>query len=259
MIINIQERFFEIYRKLNRSQKLYLIGVPLTLNTLFWYLTPFNDLTFLSFILLSICLSCGIVSDILFIYSKIWKTIIGKSLLLVFYVFLTTLTYAFSDQIVNSIVAFESTNINRASSFVAIMLIPIVVMVVTFIVFLVFIFLVQFYIIFVLHFSKNKEFSENYAGWTCAGRVLIYPFIFGILLGVGKAYENKYENFVLSQTKAFIYNFEAKEFSRCIVPKGNKVISVSSEEIIVVSEVAGKYYFTPQICVPILKNSKQEE
>ena len=44
MIAQTQQKIWNIYKQLNRSQKLYLIGCVLALNTLFWNLTPFNDL-----------------------------------------------------------------------------------------------------------------------------------------------------------------------------------------------------------------------
>ena len=80
MLAQAQQKIWNIYQQLNRSQKLYLIGCVLALNTLFWNLTPFNDLFKTSLVLLSLFWAGGITSDFLYFYHKVWGTTLGKVL-----------------------------------------------------------------------------------------------------------------------------------------------------------------------------------
>ncbi|WP_151716028.1 hypothetical protein [Acinetobacter sp. TUM15071] len=194
-------------------------------------------------------------------------TTIGKSLLILLYVLLTTLTYAIADQIVNSIVAFDSSGLSSSTNtFVSILLVPLVILVVTSILFLILFIIGQFYLLFITVFSNLKDdkvlskfipnITEEYAGWSCAARFIIYSCVCGFLLSLGQIFGIKYQDFLVEQTQAFIYKFEAKEFSRCITPHGSKVITVSDNEIILVTNINNEYKFTPSLCEPILKDAK---
>ena len=253
MLIKVQEQVGTIYQKLNRSQKFYLIGCVLALNTFFWYLMPTNDFFKISLLLLSVCWAAGITSDFLYFYHKLWGTILGKVVLVAIYALLTNITYGFADQIVNHIIGYESNGLNRVTNFVAIMIIPIVFVLVTFIVFLLVIFLSQFYFAYVILAKERGDLKENYSGWSCAARFLIYPFIFMLLFNFGDKYKDKYSNFISEKAQWYIYDFEAKKFSRCIIPEEAKVLTVSSDEIIVVTKKDDKYSFVPTLCDPILK------
>ncbi|WP_180174605.1 MULTISPECIES: hypothetical protein [unclassified Acinetobacter] len=253
MLTQVQQKIGVVYQQLNRSQKFYLIGCVLALNTLFWYLTPFQDLFNSSLFLLCICWAGGITSDFLYFYHKAWGTILGKVVLVAIYALLTNITYGFADQLVNHIVGYESNGLNRVTNFVAIMIIPIVFVLVTFIVFLLLIFLSQFYFAYVILAKERGDLKENYSGWSCAARFLIYPFIFMLLFTFGDKYKDIYSNFISEKAQSYIYDFEAKKFSRCITPTDSKVITVSSDEIILVTKKDDKYSFIPMICDPILK------
>lgn len=253
MLAKVQEQVGVIYQQLNRSQKFYLVGGLLAFNTLFWYLMPTNDFFKISLFLLSVCWAGGITSDFLYFYHKAWGTILGKVVLVAIYALLTNITYGFADQLVNHIVGYESDGLNRVTNFVAIMIIPIVFILVTFIVFLLLIFLSQFYMMYVIFAKERDDLRENYSGWSCAARFLIYPFIFILLFTFGEKYKDKYSNFISEMAQSYIYDFEAKKFSRCITPNGSKVIAISSDEIILVTKEDDKYSFVPMICDPILK------
>ncbi|MFC6167943.1 hypothetical protein [Acinetobacter terrestris] len=253
MFVQAQQKIWDIYQKLNRSQKFYLIGCVLALNTLFWYLTPFQDLFNNSLFLLSLCWIFGITSDFIYIYHRIWATTLGKVCLVVLYALLTNITYGFADQIVNQIIGYESIGLNRVTNFVAITLIPVVFILVTFILFLALIFIFQFYMMYVIWAKERDDLKENYSEWSCAARFLIYPFIFMLLFTFGDKYKDKYSNFISEKAQSYIYDFEAKKFSRCITPNGSKVIAVSSDEIILVTKKDDKYSFVPMLCDPILK------
>ncbi|UUS65874.1 MULTISPECIES: hypothetical protein [unclassified Acinetobacter] len=253
MLIQVQQKIEGIFQQLNRSQKFYLIGCVLALNTFFWYLMPTNDFFKISLFLLSVCWAGGITSDFLYCYHKAWGTILGKVILVAIYALLTNITYGFADQLVNHIVGYESNGLNRVTSFVAIMIIPIVFILVTFIVFLLLIFLSQFYMMYVIWAKERDDLKESYSVWSCAARFLIYPFIFMLLFTFGDKYKDKYSNFISEMAQSYIYAFEAKKFSRCITPKDSKVIAVSSDEIILVTKKDDNYSFVPMLCDPILK------
>ncbi|RZG75364.1 hypothetical protein [Acinetobacter sp. WCHAc060025] len=255
--------FLGIYDDLNRSQKFFLFGAVIAFCTLFWKITPFDSIYQVSFYALFIILLLGVISDLLFIYHKVWATTIGKALLVLFYVLLTTTTYAAADQVVNVIVAYDSSTLSRTSAFVAILLIPLVILIATGIVFLIILLLGQFYLVFITYFQnlKNDKFLsrfipnivETYPGWSCIARFFSYPMVFGVLLSIGQIFNDKYQIFLTNTTQSFIYNFEAKLFSRCIIPTDSKVINISENEIIIVTKLDGGYEFKPSLCEPKLK------
>ncbi|AXY60839.1 hypothetical protein [Acinetobacter sp. WCHAc010052] len=253
MMAQVQQKIGDIYHQLNRSQKFYLVGCLLALNTFFWYLTPANDFFKTSLFLLSLCWVAGITSDFLYVYHKIWGMTLGKVFLIILYALLTNITYGFADQIVNQIVGYESGGLNRVTNFVAIMLIPVIFILATFILFLILIFICQFYIVYVIWAKDRGSFNESYSGWSCAARFLIYPFIFSMLFTFGEQSKDKYANLVSETAQSYIYNFEAKVFSRCVTPIGVKVLAVTGDEIIVVTKKDDRYNFVPTLCDPILK------
>ncbi|MEC8525036.1 MAG: hypothetical protein VXZ24_12435 [Pseudomonadota bacterium] len=97
--------------KLNRSQKFYYFGFVFGLLAAFWCVTPFSQIFLSVFIAAGLLLTCGVASDILIVYRKVWETNIGKGLILVIYAAATNFAYALSSQIVNEIVTFESSNL----------------------------------------------------------------------------------------------------------------------------------------------------
>lgn len=253
MIVEVQQKIGDAYHQLNRSQKIYLVGCLLALNTLFWYLIPTNDISKVSLFLLISCWVAGITSDCLYVYHKIWRTTLGKAFFIILYALLTNITYGFADQIINQIVEYESSGLNRVTNFVAIMLIPVIFILVTFFLFLIFIFVSQFYVMYVIWAKDRGSFNESYSGWSCAARLLIYPFIFSMLFTFGEQSKDKYANLVAETAQSYIYNFEAKVFSRCVTPKGAKVLTVTNDEIVIVTKINDKYSFSPTLCDPILK------
>lgn len=74
----------KILSKLNRSQKLFFWGILIIIYSFLWY--PFWQKAWLYTLFLGIfLLFLGVVSDILFIYNKVWATSIGKAFLLIIY------------------------------------------------------------------------------------------------------------------------------------------------------------------------------
>jgi len=114
--------------KLNRSQKFYYFGFVFGLLAAFWYVTPFSKIYFSVFITAGLLLSCGVASDILIVYKKVWETNIGKGLILVIYAAATNFAYALSSQIVNEIVTFESSKLIYSINLVAVMLLPLFIL-----------------------------------------------------------------------------------------------------------------------------------
>ena len=255
---------------LNRSQKFFFFGAVAAAMAVVWWITPFRQ-PFLSLIILGGLLFVGgVVSDLLFIYSKVWATTLGKALLLLVYALATTAAYALAAQVVNEVVAFESSKLSNAVAFVAILLVPLLVFGFTYVLFALIFIVGQLYLLLVAHAEtlKNDECFkplipqnlERYPGCTFAARVVIYPVAIGFIWGSAGHLLPKYGEFVETSAAAFIYHLEAVKFSRCKnVPAGAKVIPVNAKEIIVARKPAGEYSFEPLACVPKISPNKPLE
>ena len=253
--------------KLNRSQKFYYFGFVFGLLAAFWCVTPFSQIFLSVFIAAGLLLTCGVASDILIVYRKVWETNIGKGLILVIYAAATNFAYALSSQIVNEIVTFESSKLIYSINLVAVMLLPLFVLAFTYLVFAVIFIFGQFYMLMIAHAEQFKtdeclkhiipEKIESYAFRTFFVRFFVFPSVLGFYWSISGHAMPAYGNFVENTTKAFIYNLEAKKFSRCKLSKGQKVIEVNDKEIVVVEKLSGGYLFSPQVCSPILTPNKK--
>lgn len=258
---------FEIktfWSKLNRSQKYYFLGLMLVvLGIILIYVSSYYVVLIMGLTLLA----CGIVSDFLFLTHKILQTLLGKVALIIVSSLITTVGYAFAGQIINEIVQFDISGINYATSFVAILLIPLLLLIiplVTFL-FLFFIFIISAPFFFIKDILEKMGFdfsvSEHLSTITLVLRVFIYAIFFGIIRSFfsNHAVQKPYEEFVTGYTKAFIYNFEAKKYSRCAnVPANMKVITVpeNNDEIILVSKADKDYSFRAVQCIPRINKNK---
>nr|WP_152029927.1 hypothetical protein [Pseudomonas sp. LPH1] len=265
----LYEKNQALCNKLNRSQKLYYFGFIFGLLAAFWYATPFSEIFLSVFIAAGLLLTCGVASDILIVYKKVWGTNIGKGLILVIYAAATNFAYALSSQIVNEIVTFESSKLIYSTNLVAVMLLPLFVLAFTYLIFAVIFIFGQFYILIIAHAEQFKtdeclkhiipEKIENYAFRTFLVRFFVFPSVLGFYWSISGHAMPAYGNFVEDTTKAFIYNLEAKKFSRCELSKGQKAIEINDKEIVVVEKLSEGYLFSPQICSPTLKPNKNAE
>jgi hypothetical protein len=258
---------FEIktfWSKLSRSQKYYFSGLMLVvLGTIPIYVSSYYVVLIMGLTLLA----CGIISDFLFLTHKILQTLLGKGALIIVSSLITTMGYAFAGQIINEIVQFDISGINYATSFAAILLIPLLLLIIplaTFL-FLFFIFIISAPFFFIKDILEKMGFnfgvSEHLPTITMVLRVFIYATFFGIIQSFfsNHAVQKPYEEFVIGYTKAFIYNFEAKKYSRCAnIPENAKVITVpeNNDEIILVAKVDKNYTFNAIQCVPKLVKTK---
>ena len=84
----------------------------------------------------------------------------------------------------------------------------------------------------------------------------MFPTVFGFIISFSSAASPVYSKFIEASAQSFIYNFEAKQHSRCKKQDNQKVIPVNDKEIILVEVKDGKYKFTPQLCVLKIGSNK---
>lgn len=248
--------------KLNRSQKFYYFSILSFLLGLITQQIGLDKLSLSVFLVASILAGFGVISDVLIIYKKVWETNIGKAFILIGFALATNLAYAISSQIVNEILTFESTKLLYTINFVAVVLIPFFALALSAVIFITLIVLSQFYLLIVASINsfKNGEclkgiISVNIEAHpivTFIVRVIAFSFVFRVFWLANVAGAPIYTDFVIENTKAFIYHLEAKSFSRCVLANGQKAIEINDKEIIIVEEIDGKYKFTPQVCEPRL-------
>lgn len=255
-------------KKLSRSQKFFLFGAAMAVFAAVFWLIQFSQASFSFVVLSGLLIISGVVSDFLSIYTRVWASALGKALILLLYALSTTVAYALAAQIVNGIVAFESSTLSNAVAFVAILLVPLFIFGSTYFLFAIIFILGQFYLILVMYSDilRNDECFkslipknfENYPGRTFAARLfVIYPAAIGFTWGIGGNLLPKYDEFVEESAAAFIYHLEAVEFSRCNnIPSEDKVIHVNDQEIIVASKGTKGFDFTPLGCVPKISSNK---
>lgn len=248
--------------KLNRSQKFYYFGFVFVFLAVLWYFTPFTPIFRSIFIISGLLFTLGVASDILIVYKKVWKTNLGKGLILIIYAIATNFAYALSSQIVNEILTFESSKLIYTINLVAVMLLPLFALALTYFVFAIIFIFGQFYMLIIVNADQFKtdeclkslipENIESYAFTTFIIRLFVFPLVLGFYWSISGYAMPAYNSFVESTTKAFIYNLEAKKFSRCKLATSQKAIEINDKEIVVVEKIDGEYFFTPKPCLPVL-------
>lgn len=250
--------------KLNRSQQWYFWGLILVLlGALPTIVCSYSVVLIIGLIFLA----CGIISDFLFVAHKVLETLLGKALLVILASFITTLGYAFASQIINEIVQFDTSAINYATSFTAVLLIPLLILLAPLLIMSPLFMLSP--IIFIVYLDKDllKKFGfniileKNFPNITMVLRAVIYTTFFGFITSFlsNPIPQKSYEKFVINNTKTFIYTFEAKQYSRCAnIPASTKVITVpdNNDEIILVTKVGKDYSFKATQCLTKINKSK---
>ncbi len=252
------ERSQSVCSQLNRSQKFFVFGALIALFAVFWWVTPFTGIFLAALSLSGFLLVSGVISDLLYVYSKVWATTIGKSFLLLLYFLASTFAYAAASQVVNEVVQFDSSKLSYAITFVAILLVPFFLFASTYIIFAVIFIFGQLYFFFATYaeaLKKDQCFKsiipdnlESYPGRTFLARLIVYPVAVGFLWGSAGHLGPKYSTFVEDSAAAFIYHLEASKYSRCHITEGSKAIPINENEVIVVTNVDGHYRFQPEEC-----------
>ncbi len=259
---NIYDKNQALCGKLNRSQKFYYFGFICGFLAIFLYFTPFTQIFRSIFIVSGLLFTFGVASDILIIYKKVWRTDLGKGLILIIYATATNFAYAFSSQIVNEILTFESSKLIYTLNLVAVMLLPLFALALTYFVFAIIFIFGQFYMLIIINAEQFKtdkclkilipENIEPYAFKTFIVRFFVFPLVLGFYWSISGHAMPAYNYFIENTTKAFIYNLEAKKFSRCKLATSQKAIEINDKEIVVVEKIDGEYFFTPKPCLPVL-------
>lgn len=256
----------DLCERLSRSQKFYFFGVVFTFIALFCYITPFEPAFFSVFITAGALFSFGAASDILLVYKKIWDTVIGKGLVLIIYAAATNVSYALASQVVNEIVAFESSKLIYATNFVAVMLIPLFALVFISAIFAVIFIFGQFYMLFITYadlLKKDKCLAklipqnvESHPVASFVARLIIFPTVLGFYWSISANAMPAYSNLIEDSAKAFIYNLEARKFSRCRLKEDQRAIPINDKEIVIAEKKGESYLFTPMLCTPKLMPHK---
>lgn len=252
-----------IYRnKLTLSQKFFFWGIIILLSSFIWYI--FDDIKGFQYLLfLSIFIfACGVISDFLIIYKKLWATLLGKAIILLIYALGTNIAYGFAGQIVNEVIKFDASSMTRTISFVAILLIPLFIFILFSVAFVFVTIFIYFYII-AIHFIKSFKLKVKleFSPWcTLVVRFVSYIIVFFSAIKIGEIYMPYYNQFLHKSTSMFIYYVESVKFTRCKdVPQHARVVSVNDDEIIVLMKTKQGYYFKPMSCRPILSFNYQEK
>lgn len=247
---------------LNRSQKLYYFGVVFLLLAGFWWLTRFTDIALAVLSLSGIFFTLAIISDIDSVYKKIWNINIGKGLILLVYAITTNLAYAIAAQFITEVVKYDPVKLVFAINFVAVLLVPLFIAAASFVIFFMFFMFGQAYMLIVVqaeHIRSSRclkgiipEINEQYPQSTFFIRFLVFPLLLSFYGTIAENYYPSYLKFIKSSTESFIFNFEAKQYSRCTLEDGQRALYVNEKELVVVEEVSSRYIFTATLCKPKL-------
>ncbi|MFW2176456.1 MULTISPECIES: hypothetical protein [unclassified Moraxella] len=253
--------FMDFISELNGSQRYYFFGIIISFVGYVVFRLFSNPVLFYFGLLLIVF---GIISDMLYVTHKIIATLIGKIALIVITPLITTIGYALSSQTINQIVGFDSSSLNYSVAFTAILLTPFLFLILGIVLYVVLIISPLLALIFHMVLDVLKRFGiksishEKYPVFSIVTRIIIYAITLSVLNNTYHNMQKPYEDFVTNTAKFFIYNFEAKTYSRCSnVPIGSKVITVNenNDEIILVSKVEKDYVFNAVACIPKIKKN----
>ncbi|MFA6015965.1 MAG: hypothetical protein WC742_12945 [Gallionellaceae bacterium] len=253
--------FKNIWRKINLSQKFYLLGSIFALLTCVLYIFTLSRYMFLSITVISISfLFFGVLSDLFLLYKRIWSTIIGKTILIFLVSLITNIAYAISSRIVNELVKFDTSNLTYTVNLVVFLISPILVVICLLIILSVMVIFNQIHFFYYVKVKDNKYFEEflsisreNYPLVTSCTRFIA---CFICIVSIGKlsiermpAYTKNIENIAAK----FIYEIDSSQYSRCVAPAHASVIKVNESEIIVVYKDGDIIKFDPSKCTPLIK------
>ncbi|MDF2156097.1 hypothetical protein [Vibrio sp. CAU 1672] len=258
----VYQGIIDFYRELNKSQKLYFVSaIFFTVQFFTKYLPEPANKTFFS--LAMIFLVWAVINDLLALYHTLWNTPLGKGILLLGYTFLANLSLSLGAQYVNNSVGVEPYLYKHSIVFAAIMSVPVVAALVAAVAWLVAIVFGSIYLLFGLNIQQASDAgllkdvlpknSEIHPFITTIVRVLAIGLVCYFAYNLFAGYNERYNDFVVKQTKAFLYHFEALEHSRCKIQGGSKFLPLNDKELIVASQnSAGNYVFKLEVCKPKL-------
>ncbi len=255
---NFRGKVLNIFFKINRSQKFYILAISVLPLLLFGFIFNISYIKLSAFQILFLFSFCGVMSDLLYLYKKTWSTLIGKGLILVIYATSTNFALSISYQILNEIIKVEPTMLKYSLAFTSTLTLPLFIAIGFMIVFgLIFAF-GQFYLLVVLQvpkLNKNERLYklmppvELHPGKFFIARMFAYPLVVGLILGVARGNSEEYSVFLTRTVKKFIYTMEAVKYSRCKLSDKQKSIKINNKEIIVVQlNEKDEYIFTHTLC-----------
>ncbi|YCO05608.1 hypothetical protein ACB087_15350 [Vibrio sp. VNB-15] len=184
-------------------------------------------------------------------------------MLLLVYTFLVNMSLSIGAQYVNKAVGAEPYLYKHSIVFSAIMSVPVVAALVLAIIWLSVVIFGFLYLLFGLNIKQVSDSGflsdvlpkhiEKHFAFTTVVRIIAIGTISYSSYSLFNGYNERYNDFVVIQTQAFLYHFEALEESRCEVKTGTKFLPLNENEIIIVTKLAqGKYNFELEECKPKL-------
>jgi len=265
IIQNVVSKVRTIYQGLSKSQKLYFIATSCLLIHFFTrHLPEPANKTFFS--LAIIFFVWVVIYDFLSVYKALWETLIGKGILLLAYTLLANLSLSIGSQYVNNAVGVEPYLYKYSIIFSAIMSVPIVASLVLAVIWLLVVIFGSLYLFLGINLQQVKSASfisdllpatkEQYFVLTTIVRILVIASISYSSFSIFSGQNAKYNDFVLEQTEAFIFHFEALDKSRCELEKGVKYLPVNEKELIIITRQSdGDYKFKLALCKSRLHRS----
>lgn len=258
-IVETISRADQLCAILTRSQKFFFFGFLALTLTAPLALMASREVVASGLGLTAVLFVAGIVSDFLGLYEKVWKTSLGKALLLLSFALITALAYGAAKQAVNLAVGFDPQVLSRSVTVAAILLVPATAFVVLFSLFFLLFLVAQLYLVFVVIKDAvgasaclrplQARSHEPYPFATCLLRILfIYPIAAGALWASAEQIGPSYGSFIEKGTERFVYHFEALEASECEKEPEEKVIRLSGSHLIIAEKRKDGIHFTPGVC-----------
>jgi hypothetical protein len=243
---------------LNRSQKFYFFGATFLVLTLFWAITPFTRFAATAGMIAVSLFVGGMLSDILDLYVRAWRTTIGKAVFLVLYALLSAISYGAAKQVVNIVVGFDPQFLGRTVTVVAILLLPAIAVAVLFAIFGMLFAVGQFYVVALSQRDLFEQFkclkgiqlkiTEPYPLRTFFVRIFVYSVVVWVLLVLTQSFGPSYGRFLERATENLAYHLEGLRFSECQKPQHAKVIPISGDRLILATRVNNGVRFEPIEC-----------
>jgi hypothetical protein len=180
--------------------------------------------------------------DLLTIYKKIYKTLLGKGFLILLLTIFTNIALALSGQVVNDITQVNPGNFPHTQTVLAILMIPMLVIVLG--AFLYFVMLIFSPLLLIFHISDN-DFKRFFIPWYSASTEIKYLKItravqttsiiifFGLIYSLSHKIDEKYTVFVSNSARFLLYNFEMYSKAPCVIENGVKIAFIEEDKILV--------------------------
>lgn len=235
------------YLKLQINQRLYVNAIViLSIFLMLSLVTGIYGARSMFFIFVAFWVA-AIIYDLVFLYKKTYKTIIGKMFIIILFSLCTNFAMALSSQVVNDITGVDPTKFPRTIAFLTILTIPIFISAGFGILY--FVMLILSPILLMFHTVMEDRVKEVLIPGYSSSQLIPYQKVTrvlqflsisvfcGVIFGLSQRFAQTYERFLSDTASSFLFKMEMYSKAPYSIKPGCKVAFLGDEKLLVAEKV----------------------